>query len=96
MTDNKLQLNEDKTEALLLISSKLQDPPASLSIRQTTVSFSDSVRNPGFYLDIDLSMKKHVNIIARQLSLNSTVSALFDFYVSVHATKILVIFTCSL
>ena len=57
MTDNKLQINEDKTEALLFNSSKLQDPPTSLSICQTTVTFSDSVRNLGFYLDKDLSMK---------------------------------------
>ena len=54
MTDNKLQLNKDKTEALLFNSSKLQDPPTSLSICHTTVTFSDFVRNLGFYLDKDL------------------------------------------
>ena len=65
MTDNKLQLNEDKTEALLFNSSKLQDPPSSLSICQTTVTFSDFVRNLGFYLDKDLSMKEHINFICK-------------------------------
>ena len=73
MTDNKLQLNKDKTEALLFNFSKLQDPPTSLSICQTTVTFSlsDSVRNLGFYLSISISF-------ARQLSLKFAVSAPFD------------------
>ena len=65
MTDNKVQLNEDETEALLFNSSKLQDPPSSLSICQTTVTFSDFVRNLGFYLDKDLSMKEHINFICK-------------------------------
>ena len=58
MVDNKLQLNEDKTEALLFNSSKLQDAPASLSMCQTTVTFSDSVRNRGFFMDKDLSRER--------------------------------------
>ena len=65
MTDYKLQLNEDKTEGLLFNSSKLHDPPTSLSICQTTVTFSDFVRNLGFYLDKDLSMKEHINFICK-------------------------------
>ena len=58
MIDNKLQLNEDKTEAPLFNSSKLQDAPASLSMCQTTVTFSDSVRNLGFFMDKDLSTER--------------------------------------
>ena len=58
MIDNKLQLNEDKTKALLFNSSKLQDAPASLSMCQTTVTFSDSVRNRGFFMDKDLSRER--------------------------------------
>ena len=78
MTDNKLQPNEDKTEEMLFNSSKLQDALASLSICQTTVTFSDSVRNLGFYLDKDLSMKQHINFICKQLSFNFVDSALFN------------------
>ena len=55
MTDNKLQLNEDKTEAVLFNPSELQDPPTSRSICQTTVTLSDSARNLGFYLDKDMT-----------------------------------------
>ena len=58
MIDNKLQLNEDKTKALLFNSSKLQDEPASLSMCQTTVTFSDSVRNLVFYMDKGLSRER--------------------------------------
>ena len=74
MTDNKLQPNEDKTDD----SSKLQDAPTSLSICQTTVTFSDSVRNLGFYPDKELSMKQHSISYAKQLSLNFVESAIFD------------------
>ena len=50
MTENKLQLNAYKTETTLSNSSKLKHPPAPLSFCQATISFSDSVRNLGFYL----------------------------------------------
>ena len=64
MTENKLQLNADKTETILFNSSKLKHPPGPLSICQATISF-DSVRNLGFYLDEDLSMKDHINFICK-------------------------------
>ena len=54
---------------MLLNSSKLKHPPAPLSICQATISFSDSVRNLGFYLDKDLSMKEHVNFFCITASL---------------------------
>ena len=50
---------------MLFNSSKLKHPPASLSICQATISFSDSVRNLGFYLDKDSSMKKHINFVCK-------------------------------
>ena len=62
IVDNKLQLNEDKTEALLFNSSKLQDAPVSLSMCQTTVTFSDSVRNRGFFMNKDLSRERETEI----------------------------------
>ena len=85
LTDNKLQLNEDKTEALLLNSSKLQDPSASLSICQTTVTFSDSVRNLGFSLDKDQSVKEQFHL--QELRRISTIR----HYLSDDATKTLVV-----
>ena len=96
MTDNKLQINEDKTEALLFNSSKLQDPPTSLSICQTTVTFSDSVRNLGFYLDKDLSMKEHINFICKTAFNNFAVSALFDIIFQLTPLKLLLFHVYSL
>ena len=66
MIDNKLQPNEDKTEAMLFDSSELHDAPASLSIWQTTVTFSDSDRNLGFYPDKELSVKQHSELSVKQ------------------------------
>ena len=65
MTENKLQLNADKTEAILFNSSKLKHPPTPLSICQATISFSYSVRNLGFNLDEELSMKEHINFVCK-------------------------------
>ena len=65
MTDNKLELNEDKTEAMLFNSSKLPDAPASFSICQTTFIRSYSVRNLGFYIDKDLTVKQLISFICK-------------------------------
>ena len=58
-------------------SSKLKHPPEPLSICQTTISFSDSVRNLGFYHNRDLSAKEHTNFICKLLSWKSDVLAQF-------------------
>ena len=42
---NKLHLNEDKTEALLLTSSKSSDLPSYLKVGQHDIHFSDSANN---------------------------------------------------
>ena len=91
MTDNKLQLNKDKTEALLFNSSKLQDPPTSLFMCQTTVTFTDSVRNLGFYLDKDLSMKEHVNFICETAFFELHHISAVQHYISADTTKTLVV-----
>ena len=77
MIVNKFKLNADKTETILFNSSKLQHPPAPLSICQDTMCFSDSVRNLGFYLNKDLSMKEYISFICKTAFLeiwhNSTI-----------------------
>ena len=87
MTDNKLQLNEDKTVAMLFNSSKPQDPPTYLSICRTTVTFTDSVRNLDFYLDKELSKKEHINFIYKTAFFELRRISTFRLYLSVHATK---------
>ena len=91
MTDYKLQLNEDKTEGLLFNSSKLHDPPTSLSICQTTVTFSESVRNLSFYINKGLSMKEHVDFICKTAFFELCCLSTMQHYLSVDPTKTLVV-----
>ena len=92
MTENELQLNADKTETMLFNSSKLKHPPAPLSICQAIISFSDSVRNLGLYLDKDLSMKEHINFIYKTAFLEIRRISTIRHYLTDNATKILVVF----
>ena len=57
----KLQLNEGKTEALLVAtSSSDKDLPISIKLGSSVVPFVKSVRNLGVILDWRLSMKVHI------------------------------------
>ena len=63
MTENQIKLNDDKTEALLSLSSSLKPTvslPASITVGSHNIPFSDSARNLGVILDSKLSTKKHV------------------------------------
>ena len=66
LTGNKLQLKADKTETMLLNSSKLSIHRTSFDLPNHHF-FSDSVRNLGFYLDKDLSIKERINLPAKLL-----------------------------
>ena len=62
MVQNKLQLNEGKTEALLVAtSSSDKDLPTAIQIGSSVVPFVKSVRNLVVILDWRLSMKEHIN-----------------------------------
>ena len=63
MTENQLNRNDDKTEALLFSFSSSLKPsivsiPDSITFGSDNIPFSDSDRNLGFILDSKLSMKK--------------------------------------
>ena len=62
---------------MLFNSSKLKHPPAPFSICQATISFSDSVRKLGFYLDKDSLWKNPPISSAKLLSCKSAISVLF-------------------
>ena len=62
MMSNKLQMNEDKTEVLLVTVKRifnLQHLPEFMNINGTCVKFSPSVRNLGVTLDSTLSLGLH-------------------------------------
>ena len=68
MTSNKLQMNEDKTEVLLVTAKRvvnLQHLPEFMNINGTCVKFSPSVKNLGVTLDSTLSLHQHVMNVCR-------------------------------
>ena len=68
MTFNKLQMNEDKTDVLLVTAKEifnLQHLPEFMNINDTCVKVSHSVRNLGITLDSNLSLHQHVMNVCR-------------------------------
>ena len=68
MTSNKLKLNDDKTECLLIVSNRTSLPnphPTSIHIGDTDILFSLQAKNLGVTLTNNLSMEKHVTNICR-------------------------------
>ena len=63
LMSNKLQMNEDKTDVLLVTAKRivnLQHLPEFININGTCLKFSPSVRNLGVTLDSTLSLHQHV------------------------------------
>ena len=68
MTDNKLKLNDDKTEVMVIASSRMSTAlsiPESFDIGNASLPFSDTVKNLGVTLDCHLSLKTHVLNVVR-------------------------------
>lgn len=68
MFENRLKLNEEKTEAMIVCSpyiSRSLRPPQSLVIDNTAISFSKSVKNLGVTIQSDLSMAANVTNTCR-------------------------------
>ena len=69
MICNKLQLNDDKSEFLIIASrnemSKIQCP--SLYVGNSLINAKHSARNLGVQFDSEMSMSYHVNLICRNL-----------------------------
>ena len=63
MCNNQLKFNEDKTEAILFSTPSLSSChclPSSIMVGTHEIVFSDKVRNLGFILDSNLTMKQDV------------------------------------
>ena len=63
MTANKLQLNDNKTEAMIILSNRMSvySPlPSVIHIGDADVPFVSSVKNLGVTLDSNLSMSQHI------------------------------------
>ena len=66
MTDNKLKLNADKTEILLIYPPKFSNHaslPSSINLIDSSITVSPSARNLGVTLDQTLSFQLHITNI---------------------------------
>ena len=96
MLFNKLQMNEDKIEALLVTPKRVAKSellPKFVNINGACVKFCPSVRNLGVTLDSTLSLHQHVlNICKRAFLELQCINSIRNF-LTIDAIKILV---CSL
>ena len=64
MGENRPKLNSDKTEAIRFSASSSVNIPSQLphtiTLSDTEIEFSGTVRNRGFIFDSNLSMKQHI------------------------------------
>ena len=62
MSHNKLQMNDDKTEAILFAQKGLatEHLPKSIKINDTAINFVPMLRDLGITLDSSLSFDQHV------------------------------------
>ena len=93
MTQNKLQLKDEKTELLLACPKKFLDHPSLqtfLEIGNTTVPFSSSVHSLGVTLDPTLSFKQHISNVCRSAYLELRKISFVRHLLSAEATTTLV------
>ena len=90
MTQKKLQLNEEKTEALLIDPQNSPNLPLSITIGQNNICFSTSVRNLGVIFDDKLSVKQQVSKICQSAYLELHKISSIRHVLTVDATKPLV------
>ena len=90
MTKNKLQLNEGKTETLLIDPQNSPNLPLSITIGQSDICFSRSVRNLAVIFDDKLSMKQQVSKICQSAYLELRRISSIRHVLMVDATKTLV------
>ena len=67
MTQNKVKLNDDKTEAVLIKSNRTTFPnaqPTSLRVGSADSPFTTCARNLGFMIS-DMSLDKHISNVCR-------------------------------
>jgi len=89
MDANKLKMNDDKTEFILIGSrSRLQQTSIlSMSISDREIEFSKSVRNLGVHLDQSLSMETQINTLCKALNFHLRRLGKIRQYLTIDATN---------
>ena len=92
MTDNKLKLNDDKTEALLLTKKKVDRNtlPDSIQVGHVNIPFSHYAKNLGYTVASDMSLNKHVSLICRSAFYELHRISLIRPYLTTQLTKTLI------
>ena len=93
MACNRLRMNDDKTEIMPVgTNAKIKSVPqtSSQTLSDSTIPFSYKVRNLVVYLDSNLSMDQHVNLLCRSVFLELRRIGHLRRHLSVDATKKLV------
>ena len=67
MHDNKLKLNDDKTEVILINPKKYDIPFDHLTVGSEVIDFAESAKNLGVHIDEDLSMKCHFSNLSKAI-----------------------------
>ena len=76
MISNKLSVNSNKTEYLLLNPKNVNLPVNIINLGSNTISPSGSTKNLGVIFQTDMSMDKHISSIVKS-SCNSVISFAF-------------------
>ena len=90
MLSNKLKLNKDKSEVLVISSSYRPRPPlSSVDICNETLSSSPSARNIGVIFDQSLCMVPHVNEVCQSSFFHLRNIGFIRKYLTYDAAKII-------
>ena len=90
MFHNKLQMNDDKTEAILFARKGLATEHLPIKINDTAINFVPMLRDLGVTLDSSLSFNQHVMNTCRSAFLELRGIGLIRKYLTVDATKTIV------
>ena len=92
MTNNKLQLNDDKTEIILIRNPKIvkELPELILNVNDNDIKFNKKVKNLGVTLDTDMTMFFFVSQLCKNLYFQLRKIASIRPYLSTEVTKTLV------
>ena len=93
MNQNKLKLNDDKTEALLIHTKQSFNrvsTPVSLRVGDAHVQFSSSARDLGFIITENMALDAHVSNVCRSAYYAIRQISSIRPYLTIEATKTLV------
>ena len=90
MTNNQLQLNNDKTEMILIATKAVLNSdsvPQSINLEGSDVKFANTVRNLGVCLDPTLSFQQQISFVCRICYLELRRISAIRHYLSEDVTK---------